>query len=120
MGDDINMNEMGTFIKEKREQANYSQQRLAKKCGLGYDSTISNIENGSRSVKCEEICQIFKVLKNFSLCEAFIEAGYLSKSDVSLADTLYKINELTESEIKEVESFIEFLLYKRNSGKKEV
>lgn len=108
------MSEIGKFIKEKREAANFSQGQLAKECGLKHDSTLCNIENGTRKVKWEELGNISKVLGNFHIFEALLAAGYITEEDIHPIMHLHHLEELDSNELQEVQQFINFLLYRKN------
>lgn len=107
------MTEIGRFLKAKRELAKCTQSTLAVKSGLKYDSAISNIENGSRKVSWDELCRFSQVLGNFHPFEALKVAGYITEDDINPAHTLYHYNELDERERRNVQEFIDFLIYKR-------
>ncbi|MDO4555647.1 MAG: helix-turn-helix transcriptional regulator [Lachnospiraceae bacterium] len=113
------MSSIGEFIKEKREQANYSQATLARKCGLKYDSAVCNIEKGERKVTWEELGMISKVLGNFHVFDALVAAGFISQEDVNPVHRLYHLEELTDSDIEDVQKYIEFLLFKHPTESKE-
>lgn len=113
------MSSIGGFIKEKREQANYSQAALARKCGLKYDSVICNIEKGDRKVTWEELGMISKALGNFHMFDALVAAGYINAEDINPIHRLYHLNELTNSDIEDVQKYIEFLLFKHPTESKE-
>ena len=62
-------------IKELREQAGISQEKLATELGYKYQSTISMIENGERKLPTDKIPLLAKVL-NCSIEDLFeTEAG---------------------------------------------
>ena len=110
---------IGEFIKAKREQANYSQARLASECGLKHDSTICNIEKGERKVTWEELGMISRALGNFHVFEALLVAGFISEDDINPMHKFYHLNELTKDEIIDVQKYIEFLIFKHQNESKE-
>lgn len=109
------MNEIGRFIKEKREAANFSQAQLARACGLKHDSALCNIENGTRKVKWEELGNISKVLGNFHIFEALLVAGYITEEDIHPIMHIHHLEELDSNELQEVQQFVNFLIYKKNN-----
>lgn len=113
------MSEIGKFIKEKREAANFSQGQLAKACGLKHDSTVCNIENGTRKVKWEELGDISKVLGNFHIFEALLIAGYITEEDIHPIMNIHHLEELDSNELQEVQQFVNFLLYRKNNKNEE-
>lgn len=113
------MSNIGEFIKEKREQANYSQATLARECGLKHDSTVCNIEKGERKVTWEELGMISQVLGNFHVFEALVAAGFISEEDINPVHRLYHLDELSNNDIEDVEKYIEFLIYKHPKESKE-
>ncbi len=113
------MASIGEFIKEKREQANYSQARLASECGLKHDSAICNIEKGERKVTWEELGMISRVLGNFHVFEALLVAGFISEDDINPIHKFYHLNELTKNDVKDVQKYIEFLIFKHQNERKE-
>lgn len=113
------MASIGEFIKEKREGANYSQASLARECGLKYDSAICNIEKGERKVTLEELGMISRVLGNFHIFEALLAAGLICEEDIHPIHKLYHLNQLSKKDIEDVQSYIEFLIFKHKNKSKE-
>lgn len=113
------MSNIGEFIKEKRELANYSQAALAKKCGLKYDSAVCNIEKGERKVTWEELGMISQVLGNFHMFDALVAAGFINEEDINPVHRFYHLNELTNNDIEDVQKYIEFLIFKHSTESKE-
>ena len=107
------MSEIGKFLKAKRKEAGFTQQKLAKACGLQHDSTVNRIEQGERKVSWAELGEISRVLGNFHVFEALLAADYITEEDINPLHKLYRLNELTGTETAEVQKFIEFLLFKR-------
>lgn len=110
------MSEIGKFIKEKREEANFSQEQLAKACGLQHDSTLCKIENGTRNVKWEELGNIAKALGNFHIFEALLVAGFITEEDIHPIHRIHSLDKLNEEDIGEVQQFVNFLIYKKSSS----
>lgn len=113
------MSNIGEFIREKRERANYSQATLARECGLKYDSTVCNIERGERKVTWEELGMISQVLGNFHIFDALLVAGFIGEEDINPVHRLYHLEELTNNDIKDVQKYIEFLIFKHPKESKE-
>ena len=113
------MSEIGKFIKEKRDAADFSQGQLAKACGLKHDSTLCHIENGTRKVKWEELGNISKVLGNFHIFEALLIAGYITEEDIHPIMRIHHLEELDLNELQEVQQFVNFLIYRKNNKNKE-
>ena len=108
------MSSIGDFLRNKRNEAGYTQDQLAKACGLKYDSAICKIENGTQKVSWEDLGNISKVLGNFHVFEALKSAGYISDDDINPQLKLYHLNELSSEEIEKVQEVIDFFLYRRN------
>ena len=87
---------------------------MARECGLKHDSTLCNIENGTRRVKWEELGNISKVLGNFHIFEALLIAGYITEEDIHPIMRIYHLEELDANELQEVQRFVNFLIYKKN------
>lgn len=58
---EVYMKEVGSRIKELREQKGLSQTDLAKLVGYQYRSTINKIENGQRNITTNLIAKLAKV-----------------------------------------------------------
>lgn len=113
------MSEIGKYIKEKRELAGFSQEQLAKACGLQHDSILCKIENGSRNVKWEELGNISKALGNFHIFEALLIAGFISEDELHPILKLQYLDKLDKTELRQVQQYIDFLIYKRNQDNEE-
>lgn len=108
------MTSIGHFIKEKRESAGFTQARLAKACGLKYDSAICKIENGSQKIDWETLGKISKVLGNFHVFEALKVAGFITDDDINPQLKLHHLEELNTDELNELQEVINFFLYRKN------
>ena len=107
----VNMNDIGNYIKEKREAAGISLKALGKYVGVS-DSEIHKIESGQRkSPNWITLCEIGKAL-NISPLEILIEAGMISKDDIAPQILLKGIDKLTEEQLADVQDYINFLQYK--------
>lgn len=111
------MSNVGEFIKIKREEAGYSQEKLAKACGLKHDSTMCNIENGKRKVTWEELGKLSKELGNFHIFEALEAAGYITKDDFNPVFTIHHLEKLNEIELQEVRNFVSYLIYRKEMNR---
>ena len=107
------MSNIGEFIRKKRQAAHYSQAALARQCGLKYDSVICNIEKGERKVTWEELGVISRVLGNFHVFEALLVAGFISENDINPLHKLRYLDKLTQDDIKDVQKYIDFLIFKK-------
>lgn len=114
------MNNIGKFIKEKREAAGFSQEKLAKACSLQHDSTLNRIENGSRKVTWEELGEISQVLENFHIFEALQAAGFLDEKDIHPILKIRHLEKLTPTELNDVQQYVDFLIYKTTASQKGV
>ncbi|MCC8014039.1 MAG: helix-turn-helix domain-containing protein [Eubacterium sp.] len=107
---------IGQMIKEKRVAAGMSQKKLGVACGVS-DSEIMKIENGKRKTPNWDIlCKIAKVLK-FHPFEILLAAGYITEEDINYTNRLHGIVSLTESELSDVQQYIDFTLSKERSDK---
>ncbi len=108
------MSAIGDFIKDKRNEAGYTQGQLAKACGLKYDSAICKIESGTQKVSLEELGKISKVLGNFHIFEALKVAGYITDDDINPQLKLHHLDLLNKEELEKLQEVIDFFLYRRN------
>lgn len=112
--------DIGKFIKEKREAAGFTQERLAKSCGLQHDSTLNRIENGTRKVTWEELGKISKVLGNFHIFEALQTAGFLDESEIHPILKIRHLEDLDKNELSDVQQYVDFLIFKKTALQKGV
>ena len=106
------MNELSDLIKNKRIAAGMTVHGLAQKCGLS-DTAISRLEAGKiDNPKWENLCSIAKVL-DIHTFEILLAAGYISESDIRPSGRLHRIDDLSQSELDEVQSFIDYLHYRK-------
>lgn len=114
------MDNIGRFIKTKREDAGFTQDKLAKACGLEHDSAINRIESGKRKVTWEELGEIARVLGNFHVFEALEAAGYITDEDIHPILKIRHLENLDNTELQKVQEYVDFLLYLRESHGKGV
>lgn len=107
------MSEIGDFIKAKRKETGKSQKALAIACGLKHDSVLNRIESGERKVTWDELGRISIALGNFHIFDALLVAGFIKESDIHPEMTIHHINELNDNEIKDVQDYVDFLIFKR-------
>lgn len=110
--------EIGEFIKEKREAAGLSQKELANRSGLKHDSLICHIESGARKVKWEELANISKALGNFHIFEGLLIAGYITEDDLHPIMYIHHLEKLDSNDLKEVQEFVNYLIYKKLQNEK--
>lgn len=102
---------IGQFIKDQRTKEGLSLSQLGKKTGVS-DSEIHRIENGFReNPNWEILCKIAIVLK-LNPISFMIKAGYISSEDLNSDAMVHGLEELSRTEIEEVQLFINFMLYK--------
>ncbi|MFQ9514303.1 MAG: helix-turn-helix domain-containing protein [Eubacterium sp.] len=111
---------IGKFIKEKREAAGFTQEKLAKSCSLQHDSTLNRIENGNRKVTWEELGEISKVLGNFHIFEALQAAGFLDESEIHPILKIRHLEDLNKNELSDVQQYVDFLIFKKTASQKGV
>lgn len=115
------MSDLGKMIKQKREAIGLSQKKLGDACGVS-DSEIFKIENGTRkNPNWNTLCKIAQNL-NFHPVEILLIAGYLTEKSIKPVSQLRGLERLTESEIENVQLFIDFLQvrnHKMNVAKSE-
>ena len=108
------MPDLGQFIKEKREEAGLSQKKLGVACGVS-DSEIFKIETGIRkNPSWTTLCEIAKAL-SFHPFELLLVAGYISDKDIHPSSKIHKLDDLNDSELKDVQQFVDFLISKRKT-----
>lgn len=102
------MPKLGSYLKAKRENANYSQNQLGKLCGVS-ETTICNLETGkTKKPDCKLLCQIAHNL-NVSKLEVMLAAGYIDENDLAPQCRLNGVENLTSDEIKIVQPYIDYL-----------
>ena len=111
------MNEIGIYIKQKRESFGYSLKQLASLCGTS-DSELYKIEKGSRKKPNWKIlCGIAKAL-DIHPFEILLKAGYITDNDISPDNSIKRLNDLSSSDLALVQLYIDFLIAKRNGNLK--
>lgn len=108
------MSKVGEMIKEKRLKAKLSQKKLGKSCGIS-DSEIMKIENGQRKKPSwENLCKIAQAL-DFNPLEMLVRAGYISNEEIHPPMPFRSIDKLTQSDIDNVQLFIDFIIARKDS-----
>lgn len=111
----IQLKELGRWIKSHREKMNLSQETAAEKAGLSRFQWI-RIENGQSGTKRETLIQIAKVI-SANVDQTLIKGGFVDSKTVSQQDVHFQIPEslskvdfsiFNEYELKEIEDFIKF------------
>jgi len=107
------MSNLGRLIKEHRGAAGLSQKKLGDACGMS-DTTISKIEDGSRSTpQWDTLCKISKAL-DFHPFEILLAAGYIAKNDIYPNTQIHGLEQLDDAEIATVQLFIDFIKMRKS------
>ena len=124
-GNELTANEMGTRMKELRKKRGWTQQHIAKKLDKKV-TTYSGWENSNRLPPTEMVPEIARALE----CTIDYLYGRTTEPNKTLADEIMTLNEaeikilrgmkftqeelenLTEEQIREIRSFIEYQLTK--------
>lgn len=102
------MPKLGIYLKEKRENANYTQSQLGRLCGVS-ETTICNLETGkTQKPNCKLLCQIAHNL-NVSKLDIMLAAGYIDEKDLNPKYRLSGVENLTSDEINAVQPYIDYL-----------
>lgn len=109
------MNTLGEYISEHRNKKRFSVRKLAELAQISH-TEVHRIENGERANPSPSILKALSGPLDVPYDELMKVAGYLEQCDSkNNHDVRIKhIDTLTSSEIEEVNSFIEFLLVRRN------
>lgn len=111
------MTALGQFIKDKREAVNLSQKELGSKCRIS-DSAIQRIETGATaSPNWDLLCKIAKAL-DFHVFEVLRIAGYITDADINPAHSIRRLDRLNNDDLNMVQTFIDFLISRRNCSEK--
>ena len=106
------MIELPQLLKERREAAGLSLQKLGEKADIS-DSTISKIESGETpNPKWNTVCILAKAL-NFSEQEFLALAGYAETIESTYLKELHGVELLSGEEISTVQLFVDFLLNRK-------
>ena len=106
------MSDLAEIILNKRLEAGLSQSELGNACGMS-DSSINRLENGlTKNPDWQNLCRIAKVLQIHPF-QIMLAAGYITPEDMNPDSKLYGLNDLTDEEIAEIQSYINFLHFKR-------
>lgn len=109
---------LGQFIKERRIEMGISQKKLGEACQLS-DSEIMKIEKGDRKKpNWNNLCKIAKAL-SFHPFELLLVAGYISEQDINPNIKLRGLERLDNSDMDQVQLFIDFLLSRKSLNRKE-
>ncbi len=106
------MSNIGQLIKEKREAAGLSHDKLGKASGLS-DTEIWKIETGKRKKpNWVNLCRIAKALQihPFSF---MLAAGYISEDDIHPSTKIRGLDQLSSEDIKNVQLFIDFIISRK-------
>lgn len=109
------MNELASIILYKRLEAGLSQSELGSACGMS-DSSINRLEKGlTKNPDWQNLCEIAKAL-HIHPFEFMLAAGYITQEDICPDSKLNGLAELTDEEIAEVQTYINFLHFKKKNG----
>lgn len=99
-------NQVGEFIKERRESLNISLKKLGESCDVS-DSEILKIESGQRkNPNWTTLCKIARAL-NFHPFEIMLKAGYISETDINPSFKLKNLDRLSIQDLDFVQSVID-------------
>ncbi len=115
------MNGLGEFINHKRRESGLSMQNLAAACNVS-NTTICNLEHDKiQKPKVEYLRAIAKAL-NCDESEMMLRAGYGNLNSGSEShhplSTIQVPRELENNELQEVQTFIDFIIYKHKAALK--
>lgn len=113
------MKDLGNYLKELRNQLNYSLKDVYDHCGIT-DSKLSRMERGEG--KLLEPCELKKLaeLYNVSVVPLYLKAGYLSENDLKNYQLIFENADLlNENELKSLQMQINLLTKDRRCSSKE-
>ena len=107
---------LGQYISAQRAARKISLRKLAELANLSH-TEIYRLENGERKHPSPCVLKSIAFALNINYNELLKVAGYLDENMPIKESSRQQINcdDLSESEIKEVERFIDYLRYKRNA-----
>lgn len=105
---------LAIFIKERREKLNISKRKLSELSNVSH-TEIQRLENGQRKNPSPPLLKSIANALNVRYEEIMEAAGYLAPKPVSEinATRMPYAADLDEDELKQVQTFIEFLRTKR-------
>jgi HTH-type transcriptional regulator, competence development regulator len=115
------MFELGSYIKSKREALNISSRKLANIVGIS-STEMMKIENGTRkNPSWNTLCKVARAIKVHPF-DVLCAAGYINETDINPALRLTGIEKLDKDELKEVQTFIDFIIErkKRKAAQNEI
>ena len=108
---------LGEYIKEKRTAQKLSIRKLSEFADISH-TEIKRIEDGVRKQTSPQVLRSLATALNVPYEELMAAAGYIdaphAKEESFAPAGINGAEDLTEEEIKEVNSFIEYLKNKRN------
>ena len=108
---ELYLNEVGKRILERRKKLGLTQEALAEKSDLT-TQFVSNIENGKRGMRPENLMKISRVLNTST---DYILTGDIIDKDMLLLSE--KLGKLTPEEVRLVEGIIDQCIELNHSGK---
>ena len=107
--------EIGKRIQDARDKKGLTQEQLAKLVGYQTATAISFIEAGERKLKASELEKIAEVL---DLDVQYLLTGQAKPITVRMA-LRSQHNDLDETEVKKIESFIDFIKAEQNAKRRD-
>lgn len=108
------MNNLAIFIREHREKLNISKRKLSELSNVSH-TEIQRLENGQRKNPSPPLLKSIANALNVRYEEIMEAAGYLDTTSESMVQSAWLpyLEDLTFDELKQVQTFIEFLRAKR-------
>lgn len=108
------MNNLAIFIKEHREKLNISKRKLSELSNVSH-TEIQRLESGQRKNPSPPLLRSIANALNVRYEDIMEAAGYLDTTSESLVQSAWLpyLEDLTFDELKQVQTFIEFLRGKR-------
>lgn len=108
------MNNLAIFIKERREKLNISKRKLSELSNVSH-TEIQRLENGQRKNPSPPLLKSIANALNVRYEDIMEAAGYLDTTSESLVQSAWLpyLEDLTLDELKQVQTFIDFLRAKR-------
>lgn len=101
-----NSNNVGEFIKDRRESLNMSLKKLGEACGVS-DSEILKIESGQRkNPNWTTLCKIARAL-HFHPFELMLKAGYINEHDINPILRIKGLDRLSAEDIEFIQNMID-------------
>lgn len=102
------MKTVGTYLKNIRLELNMSMEDVTKHTGIT-DSRLNRLEHGKLKEPSPFMLKKLSELYHISLIDLYKRIGYLS-NDKTTDTNFFHIEQLSEGEIKHIQSQIDFLI----------